>query len=310
MGEAMILVDHAIQDRVSNGDLQIRNFSEDCVQPASYDLRIGELIYAPSQPDKPHNMASNGGAYRLPPYGAAILQTYEDLKLPGNVLGRIGLKSGFARKGLIASTGPQIDPGFEGKLFISLFNLTAGAHVLKYKDSFLTIEFHTLDDAPTHTYQGPYQGRYTVGPEVLESLVRLEGLTLSQMQSQFTELTKHVEKWSSFAGRFDEFLATMNAQSEVMRDLVSLVKSHDAVIARGGESVTAIPAPIRDMTVQQAADEILVLFRKKKKLYYSDIAEQLSIDLRLVIKACALLEKRGLIEGATNVTRRAKRSRP
>jgi len=48
---------------------------------------------------------------------------------------------------------------------------------------------------------------------------------------------------------------------------------------------------------------------EKEKLYYSDIAEQLSIDLSLIIKACELLQKRGLIEGAINVTPRAKRSR-
>jgi hypothetical protein len=61
-GEEMILVDHAIQDRVRAGDLKITNFASECVQPASYDLRIGELIHAPSQPDKPYNMAANGGA--------------------------------------------------------------------------------------------------------------------------------------------------------------------------------------------------------------------------------------------------------
>src|SRR5215204_6591179 len=157
----MILVDHAIRDRVHTGELEISDFDDESVQPARYDLRIGEMIYAPTQPEKPINIASNGGAYRLPPYGAAVLTTFENLKLPIDLLGRIGLKSGFARRGIIASTGPQIDPGFQGKLFISVFNLTAGAHVLRFRDSFLTIEFHRLEDTPTHPYSGPYQGRYT-----------------------------------------------------------------------------------------------------------------------------------------------------
>jgi dCTP deaminase len=243
----MILVDHAIQESVRTGKLTISNFENDCVQPASYDLRIGEMIYAPAQPDKPYNMAANGGAYRLPPYGAAVLTTFEDLRLPVNMLGRIGLKSGFARKGLLASTGPQIDPGFEGKLFISLFNLTAGAHVLKFKESFLTIEFHTLESTPDHAYSGPYQGKYTVGPEVLDSLVRLEGLTLSQMQSQFTELAKHVEKWSAFSGRLDEFLDTMNDQATAIRELVSLVKSPNSAVTQGLQRVAEI-TPLRHAT--------------------------------------------------------------
>jgi dCTP deaminase len=305
----MILVDHLIRDRVGKDNFEIRNFEAKCVQPASYDLRLGNLIYLPNQPDAPLDLADHGGAYRLPPYGAAIVTTYEDLKLPSNILGRIGLKSSFARTGLVASTGPQIDPGFNGKLFVSLFNLTAAPHILKFKDTFLTIEFHTLETPPERGYEGPYQGKFTIGPEVLESLVRLEGLTLSQMQSQFTELATHVHKWSSFAGRFDEFLDTMNEQATAIRELVSLVKSPNSAISNGVQRVADIAAPVREITVPQAADEILILFRKKKKLYYSDIAEQLSIDLRTVIKACELLTKRGLIEGATNEPKRTKRPR-
>lgn len=304
-GSEMILVDHLIRGRVADGTLTIGNFEPKCVQPASYDLRIGNLIYSPSQADRPIDLANGaGGAYRLPPYGTAILTTFEDLELPQNLLGRIGLKSGFARTGLVASTGPQIDPGFRGKLFITLFNLTAAPHVLKYRDTFLTIEFHQLDTLPEHGYDGPYQGKHTIGPEVLEALVKLEGLTLSEMQSQFTELARHVEKWSSFAASFDEFIATMNEQSSAIKQLVS-----QANVEKIPDSAVEIIPPMREISVSQAADEILMLFRKKKKLYYSDIAELLSIDLRTVIKACALLEKRGVIEGATNVTTRAKRTR-
>jgi dCTP deaminase len=301
----MILVDHLIRSRVADGTLNIGNFEKSCVQPASYDLRLGNLIYSPLQPERAIDLTNGGGgAYRLPPYGTAIVTTFEDLKLPNNLLGRIGLKSSFARTGLVASTGPQIDPGFNGKLFVSLFNLTAAPHVLKYRDTFLTIEFHTLDTVPEHGYEGPYQGKHTIGPEVLESLVKLEGLTLSEMQSQFTELAKHVEKWSSFAARFDEFIATMNEQNSAIRQLIS----QGRVEKISDDAVEIIP-PLREISVEDAADEILILFRKRKKLYYSDIAELLSIDLRIVIKACALLEKRGVIEGAKNVTTRAKRAR-
>lgn len=301
----MILVDHLIRDRVGKNDFEIKNFEPKSIQPASYDLRLGNLIYLPSQPDEPIDLADHAGAFRLPPYGAAIVTTYEDLKLPSNLIGRIGLKSSFARTGLIASTGPQIDPGFNGKLFISLFNLTAASHVLKFKEAFLTIEFHTLDELPEHSYDGPYQGKFTIGPEVLESLVRLEGLTLSQMQTQFTELSKHVERWSSFAGRFDEFLEMMNEHTAAIRELVLQTKKEGRV-----EITHQTERPIKKrLSVAQAADEILILFRENKKLYYSDIAERLSLDLKTVVRACDLLVKRGLIEGANNESKRPKKSR-
>src|SRR5713101_7809564 len=168
----VILVDHQIRKAIDRGELVITDFDERSLQPASYDLRIGSHIYGGQEPDKPIDLTANGRAYRLPPYGNVVLETLEDLKVPVNMTGRIGLKSGFARRGLIASTGPQIDPGFEGKLFVSLFNVTAVAHVLEYADTFLTIEFHHLDSKPTTSYECPYQGRYSIGADVLDALVR------------------------------------------------------------------------------------------------------------------------------------------
>jgi dCTP deaminase len=298
----MILVDRLITERaMTGGDLTITNFVPECVQPASYDLRLGNLIYSPSHPDEPRDLSINGGAYRLPPYGAAFVATHEDLRLPTNLIGRIGLKSGYARTGLVASTGPQIDPGYNGKLFVSLFNLTAAPHVLKYLDPFLTIEFHTLDELPSHGYQGPYQGKYNIGPEVMEALVRLEGLTLSQMQSQFTELAKHVERWRELAGKFDEFLSAMNENTRAIRELISPGVTRMAPRAE--------IEPQRKVSLKAAAEEILNLFQTGGTLYYSDIAEQLNIDLRTAIRACQLLEQQGLITGAANGSSRSQKSR-
>jgi dCTP deaminase len=280
----MILVDHQIRDRVADHSLQITNFDDASVQPASYDLRIGPNIYAPPSPEQPYDLSKNGGAYRLPPYGTAVLETLENLHMPNNVIGRIGLKSGFARRGMIASVGPQIDPGFEGKLFISLFNVTAVSHVLQYKDTFLSIEFHTLDETPSATYAGPYQGKYSLGAEVLDAMVRLEGLTLSQMQLQFTELAEHVKAWSALAARFDEFLTEMKNNTEAVRQL--------AQSPPGGS--TFVEA--RTLSPEEAVDEVLRLFRERKQLLYGDIIDALHIDLSTAIAAVEELEKRGIVE--------------
>ena len=37
--------------------------------------------------------------------------------------------------------------------------------------------------------------------------------------------------------------------------------------------------------------------RKRKRLYYSDIAEKLRLDFSTVIRACEVLKKKGLIQG-------------
>lgn len=288
----MIMVDTQIRQLVKESHLGIEPFEEGCLQPATYDLRIGNLVYSPgeSRPDKPIDLAINGGTYRLPPYGSAVLMTYETLSMPRNIVGRFGLKSGFARRGLFASTGPQVDPGFRGKLFISLLNLTPVSHVLKYLDTFLSIEFHTLDQPPEKTYAGPYQGRVDIGPEILQDLVRLEGLNLAQMQAEFTRLAEHIKRWGDLAQRFEEFLAEMSKHTKAIEALAKKV-------AAAPQPVAPVKAPsARKVSLQRALEEVSKLFQQKGRLFYSQIAETLDLDLGTVLKACAELEKKGIIE--------------
>ena len=55
--------------------------------------------------------------------------------------------------------------------------------------------------------------------------------------------------------------------------------------------------------------EVLELFRQKKRLFYSDIAEALRLDFATVIKACEELKRQGLIEGDRDAKTRPKRPR-
>jgi dCTP deaminase len=293
----MILVDRQIREMIQRGSLG-ENFDEGCIQPASYDLRIGANVYSSDSLDRAIDLSRNSGAHRIPPYGIAVLQTYETFTMPDNWVGRFGLKSSFARRGLFASTGPQVDPGFNGKLIVSLMNQTPRSHVIGFKEEFLSIEFHQLSETPQQTYHGPYQHRKDVGPEILSDLVRLEGLDLSQMQSQFTELVQHVKEWQSLAGRFDEFLRVMNdmirRNEELQKMVVDLAAAKSMSIAEIAET--------RDISPEDAEKEVLALFHKhhSEQLYYSDIADELNLDFGTVINACKALEDQGLIQGGSS----------
>jgi dCTP deaminase len=300
----MVLVDHQIRNEVKQGYLGIENFDEDCLQPASYDLRIGPLVYSPSSPtpDKAINISENGGWHRIQPYGTAVIMTYETLRLPSDMVGRFGLKSGFARRGLLASTGPQVDPGFEGKLFVSIMNLTPASHILSYKDTFLSIEFHKLEEKPEKTYEGPYQHKHDISSDILEDMVRFEGINLSQMQNQFGELSQHVKEWSGIASKFEDFLQEMRMLTTAFSEIAHKM---------GGISITEQKPSVveaRHVDVGQAKEEILALFRKRPRLYYSDIAEALQLDYETVIHACEELQREGLVEGEKSEKKKTKRT--
>jgi DNA-binding CsgD family transcriptional regulator len=53
---------------------------------------------------------------------------------------------------------------------------------------------------------------------------------------------------------------------------------------------------LREVSMEEAEKEILELFSKGQTLYYSDIAEQLGLDLRLVVEICNKLQTEGEIE--------------
>jgi len=52
---------------------------------------------------------------------------------------------------------------------------------------------------------------------------------------------------------------------------------------------------LRELSKEEAKKEILELFSKQDRLYYSDIAEQLSLDLKLVVDICSELQAAGEI---------------
>ena len=63
---------------------------------------------------------------------------------------------------------------------------------MPFKDDFLTVEFHRLEEASTKPYAGPYQGRLELGPEEIESITETEGLALSEMITMLRALSANV----------------------------------------------------------------------------------------------------------------------
>ncbi len=67
---------------------------------------------------------------------------------------------------------------------------------------------------------------------------------------------------------------------------------------------------LRAVPRSQAKKEIVGLFkRSKESLFYSDVAEQLRLDLKLVVELCNELEKEGRIGVLTNEAKRTKAER-
>ena len=164
----MILIDKEIKKAVYNGEIEISDFTVKCLQPASYDLRIGEEGFAVSVGNIIN--IQNEGEFSIQPGDFVLLITHEKLRLPSNILGRFGLRSLYARMGLLATVGPQVDPGFNGKLVIGIVNFSSQTIRLPYLEQFCTLELQRLAENVEIPYRGPYQGQEHLSKEHISKI--------------------------------------------------------------------------------------------------------------------------------------------
>ena len=186
----MILTDKQLKETITAGHISITPYDERQIQAASYDIRVGDQG-ATTSAKKLVNIR-NDGYLVLQPGDFGIVMGLEEIHLGPQYVGRIGLRSKYARKGISATTGPQIDPGFHGRLIVGLTNLTPKPVTLPHKDDLLTIEFHKLEEPSTRPYDGPYQGKLELGPEEIEMIVETQGMALSEMLTTLGSLSQNV----------------------------------------------------------------------------------------------------------------------
>ena len=190
----MILTDKQIEEAYRRGDIVINPFEESQIQAATYDLRVGEKG-ATTSAKKLVNIRETGYLI-LQPGDFGVITVFEEIRLGPQYAARFGLRSKYARKGLIATKGPQIDPGYHGRLILGITNLTPRPVSLSYKDDFVSVEFHRLEEPSTKPYSGPYQDKMDIGSEEIEFITEREGMALSEVLTTLRSLSENVASLS------------------------------------------------------------------------------------------------------------------
>lgn len=174
--------------------LTISDFSEDCLQPASYNFRLGNEAITSSRREKED--PSRKGLFTIPAGDFALVKTFEHVKLSPSAAGHIGLRSHYAKKGLDILAGPQIDPGFDGYLVLGLTNLSPRDITIPYKGDFCTVEFYRFSEPVSKPYVGEYQGQPGIMPRDLEILVDSQGMTFGEVIRSLSSLSANVSDLS------------------------------------------------------------------------------------------------------------------
>ncbi|WP_297501829.1 dCTP deaminase [Thermococcus sp.] len=144
----MILPDWKIRK-----EILIEPFSEESLQPAGYDLRVGAEAYVEGKVVD----IKGEGKVSIPPSSYVLVLTLERVKLPDDVMGDMKLRSSLAREGLLGSFA-WVDPGWDGKLTLGIYNASHEVVELEYGERFVQIAFVRLERPARKPYRGNYQG--------------------------------------------------------------------------------------------------------------------------------------------------------
>ena len=187
----MILNDTDIRQAVADGRIKIEPFDDGAVEPASYDLHVG--AQAASAASKEITNLSERGFVRIRPGDFVIVSTHEELTVDDCHVGRFGLTSAHARRGLIATVGPQIDPGYHGRMTVGLTNLSTKPITLSHMDTFLSVEFHRLQASASRPYSGRYQDQLQLTPDDISEVMEREYMSQTEMMRTLEALVSSVD---------------------------------------------------------------------------------------------------------------------
>ena len=163
----MILSDRTIRDMIVEKTLKITPLSEEQIQPASVDIRLGNTFSIVD--DTPSGIITldseinyktiTADKYLILPGQFVLATTMEYFELPDDLTAFVEGRSSLGRMGLFIQNAGWVDPGFKGEITLELFNanrcaieLTAGRRVGQ-------LVFAKMDRAAQDSYNGKYQGQ-------------------------------------------------------------------------------------------------------------------------------------------------------
>jgi deoxycytidine triphosphate deaminase len=227
-----------------NGDIKrmideygmIQNADMNNIQPASYDIRLGNECYLGGKKvilDK-----SAKPWLEIPPNDLAFAASIEFVSLPHFVVARYHLRVGLMYRGLALFGGGQIDPGYRGRIFGVLFNFSDQPIRLGIGEHLGTLEF--CYTAPPGGESHPYVGEYlnsdsledvmpaglTVksGSLALQDTVESELREIKEVQEEIeARLREHEAKMEGTTNKFFTFLFITLALFALLEIIVAVI---------------------------------------------------------------------------------------
>lgn len=183
-----------IKEMVKKSHLVIEPFDESLVQPATYDLRLGSRILAsPLSAEKLGvvvELTDKDSSYRIHSGQMVGVISMERLRIPLDISGRFGIRSAFARQGINAFGGLQLDPGFRGRLTLNLLNVGPEPIKLELHEPLFSVEFQRLEEPAEVEYSGPFQDQDDFPADQYNYILSARTTSLAEIPNLRLDITR------------------------------------------------------------------------------------------------------------------------
>ena len=173
----MILSDGGLRKLLDQGELIIEPLTPESIQPASVDCRLdNHFLVVESQQSQTLSMSEEikykeviSSRITLEPHSFLLATTMEFIKLPHHMVSFVEGRSSIGRMGLFIQNAGWVDPGFEGKITLELYNANNFSIELEAGRRICQLVFGTMEAPALNPYCGKYQGqRKSVGSLVFQ----------------------------------------------------------------------------------------------------------------------------------------------
>lgn len=163
----MILSDRSILKMLEEGTLSISPFDQKQLQPASFDIRLGDTFSIVDDSSSGivtmnHEITYKtikSDTYLLLPGQFILATTMEYICLPDDLTAFVEGRSSLGRMGLFVQNAGWVDPGFQGEITLELFNANRCAIELTAGRRIGQLVFAKTDCPALHPYRGKYRGQ-------------------------------------------------------------------------------------------------------------------------------------------------------
>ena len=161
----MILSDKTLSKLIAEDKLVVKPIDDSQIQPASVDLKLGNhflkinenLMEVMTLKDETKYVNLEREEIVIPPHSFLLATTREYIKLPEKITAFVEGRSSIGRMGLFIQNAGWVDPGFEGKITLELYNANRLPIKLISGRRICQLVFAEMDQKAEVPYNGKYQ---------------------------------------------------------------------------------------------------------------------------------------------------------